>query len=328
MEGKYVPAGQRRVRMQDGTLGYKVETLLEDEIIARWEAKQFTSEEKIWASQWRRRTRNIFPNIYLEKIKALGINFIIPENADKLVRFVDSVLLEKKIQGMLLFFLFREHDVPLEMQKKVSQRWFAQGSPFIKDFAPYAFFCVRALLLLAIGLTNSQIFKQNKHNRRDLEYCYYLPHCQVFSSTDDLQKTLVPLIIRPDQDFIEGTILKKELRAYIEKSDEESFPTINKIQTKQRQIRDSFAVRKKTDEKIDEGRPINKEYEGLTFEEFLKAMSKKVEEAQETSFEEVQGPKNSGKDEPLFLQRKIKMSKERLMKMYPHIDPSVFDKKD
>lgn len=86
----------------------------------------------------------------------------------------------------------------------------------IGDFAPYAFFCARANFLWAIGLTNTQLFKPKeelrKNDRKDLEYCYYLPHCEIFASKDNIHKMLVPYLLRPDQSFVNGEILKTDLR--------------------------------------------------------------------------------------------------------------------
>jgi hypothetical protein len=54
MEGKFLPAGERMVRSTDGSIGTVVETDEEDEIISRWERKEFTEAEKSWAIKWRR----------------------------------------------------------------------------------------------------------------------------------------------------------------------------------------------------------------------------------------------------------------------------------
>jgi len=57
MEGKFFPAGESIVRSKDGSIGRKVETILEDETIARWERKDFTEAEKEWAKKWRIKKR-------------------------------------------------------------------------------------------------------------------------------------------------------------------------------------------------------------------------------------------------------------------------------
>lgn len=89
----------------------------------------------------------------------------------------------------------------------------------IKNFAPYAFFCVRANFLWAIGLTNPELFKPDKNDRKDLEYCYYLPHCEILASKDHKHKRLVPFLLRPDQSFINGDELKTDLRRLSEDRD-------------------------------------------------------------------------------------------------------------
>jgi hypothetical protein len=39
-----------------------------------------------------------------------------------------------------------------------------------KNFAPYAFFCIRTNFLWTLGLTTHKLFKLDENNRKDLEY--------------------------------------------------------------------------------------------------------------------------------------------------------------
>jgi hypothetical protein len=48
-------------------------------------------------------------------------------------------------------------------------------------------------------------------NRADIAYLFYLPFCEVFTSTDRLHKKCAPLFLREDQDFIWGEDLKADL---------------------------------------------------------------------------------------------------------------------
>ena len=55
MDGRFLASGETIVRTESGSLATIVETPLEDEILARWERGEFTSEEKVWAQRFRRR---------------------------------------------------------------------------------------------------------------------------------------------------------------------------------------------------------------------------------------------------------------------------------
>jgi hypothetical protein len=50
----------------------------------------------------------------------------------------------------------------------------------------------------------------------DAHYLFYLPFCHVFASFDRLHRLLAPLFLRPDQRFLSGDDLKRELAASIE----------------------------------------------------------------------------------------------------------------
>ena len=45
----------------------------------------------------------------------------------------------------------------------------------------------------------------------DLEYCYYLPFCMVFTSDDNFHKRFVRLFVGPGQEFVERNRLKSDL---------------------------------------------------------------------------------------------------------------------
>lgn len=200
MEGKFFSAGMATVRSESGLIGTKIETTLEDETINRWERKQFTDGEKAWATHWRRRAEKpINPKLYTDNIAKAGFRFGPPESDKELAELVDSLLRERKLQARLFPLLAREHGVPIEVQGDTTLRWFKEGRPMFEDFAPYAFFCLRANFLWALGLTNPRLFKPDKNDRKDLEYCYSLPHCEIFSSKDKKHERLVPFLLRPDQ---------------------------------------------------------------------------------------------------------------------------------
>lgn len=340
MEGKFFPAGVRLVRSDDGITGEKIETILEDETIARWERRQFSDEEKAWALQFRRQAeRPLNPKLYLDNIAKAGLNYIPPKNVDELVQTVDSLLGERKLQHRLFPILAREHRIPFEAQDKATLRWSKEGRPMFKDFAPYAFFCLRASFIWSLGLTNSGLFQPDKNDRKDLEYCYYLPHCEMFASDDRKHKRLVPFLLRPDQSFIEGTKLKEDLKRlsieWDELSKEERIKTnserghapieddnsiVYQLWEKHRgeiskpvdpAILDAMVV----DTRLPEDQRVAK-----PFREFLNDMMAQANAANELSGAEAgEFRQVSEEGKTLFAVRTTKVSKRRLAKMYPQL---------
>src|SRR5207247_9242127 len=72
-------------------------------------------------------------------------------------------------------------------------------------FAPYAFFCLRASFLWALSSSTP-----GQNDRKDLEYLYYLPFTELFSSKDGKHETVVRLL-GESQKFVPGIKLKEAL---------------------------------------------------------------------------------------------------------------------
>lgn len=338
MDGRVILSGQRMVRSKGGSIGIKVETPLEDSTIARWEQRIFTREEELWAAAWRNRNRNIYPQMYVRRIEKVGLSLNIPQTYEDLVNSIEYLVGEKSFQPSLLLFLYREFDIPYQLQVKINTRWTKTGNPLIKDFAGYAFFCIRAILLLAIGLTNPKLFKEHKHNRHDLEYCYYLPQCEIFSSKDNLHKNLVPLLLRQNQSYVDGDELKKDLNRLASDVGESGFgprttppkkedSVVFKLWKKHKLERSKLAPPKTR--LTANNKPILTEEESrsLSFPEFIRKMTEKLEDSHDLSSEEIKTLRDDvGEADPvIFMQKKMLVSKERLLKMYPHLNASDLD---
>ena len=83
--------------------------------------------------------------------------------------------------------------------------------PSLKDFAPYAFYCLKVFVAFYLGIAN-RLIGTKATNRIDLEYLLYLPFCRVFSSTDKFLRDFGPCFLDNNQDFIWGNELKDDLQ--------------------------------------------------------------------------------------------------------------------
>lgn len=343
MDGRFFPAGQTTIRSTDGSIGTRIETTLEDETIARWERGAFTSEETMRAAAWRKTAEvPIYPKGYTDHIAKAGLAFEPPKNLKELVQIVDSLLQERKLQSRLFPLLARAFGIPPKSQEMNIKRWFKEGTPMFRDFAPYAFFCIRANFLWALGLTNPNLFTPDKNDRKDLEYCYYLPHCEIFVSNDKKHKRLVPLILRPDQTFVKGDDLRADLKRLSAAWD---------ALTREEQVRvwaerggappeDEnsivFQLWKKHRGKIAKQIPLEmleatvvdptlpkEEQVSMTLADYLHSLTKDLETSTELPY--VEASKIRGTD---FAVRKTRMSKDRLLKLYPQLTEADLDKSD
>jgi hypothetical protein len=349
MEGKFLPAGESLVRLEDGSFALKVETKFEDETVARWGDKYFTEEEKNWARVWRiKAERKINPKIYTDKISEAGLKFKVPKNDSELADSVNLLLSERTFQGKILALLFKEFSMPFDLQKAILNRWFRESKPMIKDFAPYAFFCARANFLWAIGLTNIELFKSDKNDRKDLEYCYYLPHCEIFVSKDNKHKRLVPFLLRPDQSFVDSEQLKIDLRNlsefWEELSNEEKINYQNERGYTPPENEDSVIFNLWQKHRGDISKPIpleildmeivdsrlpKEEQIPITFREWIQLQTKKVENAENLTHKNLSELKESNYDlnSTPILKSSTLIRKDRLLKMFPNLKPSDLDEK-
>lgn len=211
MDGRII-APYKTAISSKGYVGSIVGDTPDDEAVFRWQQQDFTTGEKSWAHFWRNINRPVSGNSYITKLKDVGVEIPQLKNDDQLKNIVDEVLANKKAQSKLFYILFDISKLPFPIQSQAIDRWFYQGQPLFKEFSPYATFCLKAILLLTIGLTNPQIFRRDKNNIKDLEYCFYLPFCEIFTSSDKLHRKLIPMLTREDQTFVFGEELSKDLK--------------------------------------------------------------------------------------------------------------------
>lgn len=309
LNGYPVPVGERVVETTDGKVGVIVETPDEDEMIMRWESQEFTEEEKTRASVFRKEySRLIDVRFYAERLREIGIIYK-PLKDEALPEFVESVLRERKVQGRLLALIQEEHGFTNEFMWKVFKDWYMAGAPMFETFAPYAFFCLRASFLWALSSSTP-----GQNDRKDLEYLYYLPFTELFSSKDAKHEKVVRLL-GESQKFVPGIKLKEDLsRLTVEwnlLSREEQIKTNAVRGTAPLENEDSLAYQ------------LWKEFRGTLnpnmmpvnpSPEFLEAIRRKFKELRDgktlptgTQAKAVRGTRTSRK------------TQERILKMYPQV---------
>jgi hypothetical protein len=201
---------KKAVASESGMQGYLIEETEEEKSIYKWKEGNFTEADHELSALWRMTTTQ---EDLLERLKKslnpdAKVKFA---NFQELNKFVTEIITSPATQQFLLISLFQNYDIDAMTSVQIFGRWNQEGKPLIKDFAPFAFHCLMIDTLFLFGLT-SGLIGTRPTNRVDLEYLYYLPFGNIFTSNDKVHKNLVPLLLRDYQKFIVGPELKEDLK--------------------------------------------------------------------------------------------------------------------
>lgn len=217
MDGRPNVKMNKAVTSSSGQKGFLVEETEEEKSIYKWKDGNFSEADKELSALWRMRTTNedILKKLK-EQIKSKLPNKI--KDFPELNEIVNNLLLTEELQQNFLFAIFQNYEIDASTGVQIFNRWARAGKPMLSDFAPYAFHCLKVDTLFLYGLS-SELISTRPTNRVDLEYLYYQPFGNIFTSNDKLHKNLAPLLLREYQKFIVGTDLKNDLKLIVEHLD-------------------------------------------------------------------------------------------------------------
>jgi hypothetical protein len=181
----------------------------EKEALRCWKVNEFANAKQVLSERWCSSTRTI----NLDKLQK-GFNFPSVTSFTDLksatLAFCDTVDLQQ--QSANFEFLLDEADL-LGISDVIRERWLDCGMPPLKEFAPYAYYCLTVFTAFYTAIANGLI--GSRISRVDLEYLLYLPFCQVFCSDNPFHKQFASLFlgdIRKQQDFVDSTKLQQDLK--------------------------------------------------------------------------------------------------------------------
>jgi hypothetical protein len=216
-----VPGGSP-VNTRDGRRAVVYDSPPEAAALSRWQAHDFLEVERQFAKSW----RDALSDIDLDALFRQGRDIIerIGRPRDlAAVKAAAATLLHKPGSRYVADALGA--DKPDDLGRAVLDRWRAQGSPPIMEFAPYTGHLLLVDLFFCIGLGADLIGRERPTNKIDIAYLYYLPFCMAFTSRDRLHERTAPLFLDQGQVFIRGDDLKADLAKldghYSQLSDEE-----------------------------------------------------------------------------------------------------------
>ena len=208
MDCRPVVQGGFQVDAQDGKKGVMLKVSPEADALLRWQTNEFSEAEELLAEAWRLSTLSIDLEGMQRHLRSAYSGHVNLRTLAQTAQFVDELIRTTSPKLLFEWFL-NDADIfgPSARQAVEKFQGAADGSLF--ELAPYTAFCVRVGLIfhfaLAFGLVSTR-----PTNRLDLEYLYYSPFCNAFSSGDAFHRKIAPLVI-PNGKYFDREVLKADL---------------------------------------------------------------------------------------------------------------------
>lgn len=209
MDGRPHISGGEPVTASDGKKGYIFHQSLEEKALHRWSEGKFTEAEEFLAEQWR---ETMTEKNILEKQKQKFSEHREIDSLESLNKILDEYLNNPQSSTEILVRITDTFSIDYKIASQIFYRYEQTPIVSIKDFAPYAFYCYKIHLFFSLGILNGLISTRST-NKIDLEYLFYLPFCNAFSSNDKFHKLIVPFFLEPGKDYIQGSELKSDLKS-------------------------------------------------------------------------------------------------------------------
>ena len=211
LDSRIIPDNSTPVRIADRSQSVIIDDSPFNYAILRWAEGNFLEFEHFISKHWRKITRSFSLKSFCDQLDKHHI--IIPrvKNTDEILPVTESLLTKTSLQEVWLEWLLDQLLVNNADRSAIKARWRLRHYPLLKDFAPYAWHCIKVLLVALIAI-RYHFVKWKSTNILDIQYLYYLPFCMVFVSDDKLHQLLAPLLMRRDQSFVLGRELKSDLR--------------------------------------------------------------------------------------------------------------------
>jgi hypothetical protein len=216
LEGQPIPMDRRPVVAPNywawgpgGEVGSMIEEQPEAVALMRWQEGRFRDAEMLLAHAWRAMTKSIDLEAMRNGLRAHYSPQIRLQSLDVVRDHVDSLLATNNVRTLLAWFL-RDIEVPVVFIQPTIERFLTSGSGPLAIRAPLTFHCLRVALLFHFALAFGLIGTRST-NRVDMEYLFYTPFCNVFSSGDTLHRQFAPLVLADDQMFVERDELRADL---------------------------------------------------------------------------------------------------------------------
>jgi hypothetical protein len=195
MDGQVVVVGGEAKRSPDGTVGHHFAEFEEAAALARWQEGRFHERERAVAVTWRDTLSNVdFRSMIEDARAATQVERVrtLDEAYDVASEYVSGSGVER------LEFARRFLGIGPQWTDRIAARYAEVGEVSLEAFAPYTGYVLKVSLFFYIGMGSNLIGRERKSNMVDVAYLYYLPFCQVFTSSDKLHRTVAPYSSEPN----------------------------------------------------------------------------------------------------------------------------------
>lgn len=209
--------------MVDGSTAVLIDNEIEMGPINNWQDEIFSEEDKRYAKDFRKRSREKDLNEYKDQVKKLGPLPFTGNSIQEIYRQVDVTVRNAIDQWTFLSWYCRRLQISDFDRNEIFKR-FRRSTGKFNEFAPYTYYCFLVESVFIWALANDLISSsKSAKSHIDIEYAYYFPFVRVFSSNDKFHAELWKVFgDSAQQTFISGTELGKDLSEL--KSHSESLP--------------------------------------------------------------------------------------------------------
>ena len=209
MDGRPVLSRGKNVIAPDGKRGVIFETSPEETALFRWQSGEFNEAEHFMAEAWRQSTASIDLEGMQRHLKGAYSGKLNLQSLPATAKFVDE-LVHTISPKLLLAWFFQDIGMLGDKAVKAIERFDKALPGSLQTAVPYTAFCLRTTLFFYFALA-FDLVSTRATNRIDLEYFYYTPCCNAFSSGDTFHRKISPFIMG-DQVFADRDKLKSDLK--------------------------------------------------------------------------------------------------------------------
>ena len=218
IEGSWMPEvggifpGAWRRTGGGGDPGVEIGDSAEQLALVRWQMGRFTEAEAILSERWRDVTREFDLEAFADRVKSAMKGAPKVASLAEAREAAEEFMRTDASPARTLRWLLDELVIGDRVQDAVMRRWSLTWPRTMAEFSPYAAHLATVLIAFYLGL-QSQVVKKLPTNRLDLEYVFYLPFCDVFTSQDNFQTDLARAFLESPQLFIPAQDLKGDMKA-------------------------------------------------------------------------------------------------------------------
>ena len=196
-----VVSGGKQLRSTGGEIGIQLPDDPTEQAFNRWRVGNFDLPEQLTSFVWREIKATLNWRDSLAKLKGhYSPSLKRRTTLSDTLEFVDDLM--AATPDFLSQWAVEEFGLKLDPKKKFRRQSLSQF--------PYAGFCIRATLL-ALWAMHFGLVSSKQDNQLDLEYLYYLPFCNAFSTNDKFQKTIANALLDTKQELVCHNALAEDL---------------------------------------------------------------------------------------------------------------------